>query len=388
MARANRGLAPLVGAARSVLGVGRMVVGLEVLREAVLSGRLAGGRRSVVVRFAGRARIADDLSFLFDSRQAHRPEREERCFEGRLLRYALRPACATPADVHLEDALLSLSTRGPDVTLLAPYLTATLRLQGSLKEQIEAVRSTDLRRTLRRADERGLSFRETRDANDVARFYDEMYKVLAVARFGPDASLVTRDELQHVVEQRGTLLLMEDGGRALGGALLYRSRYTPQTLFWWKAGLVDDGRNSDENFRALETGVLRHAITSGLPLLNVGLARALATDGIFIHKRRLGCDFAPMPGSPMFRMRLAAEGRADFLAACPLIVTHGGRLEAWHGLASVEPPALTALAQRLSDGVFPGLFALRVFGPAGTAADVREKLAATGHRFDRLVVED
>jgi hypothetical protein len=387
MARASRGLAPLVGAARSVLGVGRMVVGLEILREAVLSGRLAGGRRPVVVRFAGRARIAGDLSFLFDGRPAHGPEREERCFEGRLLGYALRPACATPADIHLEDALLSVTTRGRDITILAPYLTASLCLKGSLKEQIDGVRSTDLRRTLRRADERGLSFRQTRDSNDVARFYDEMYKALAVARFGPEASLVTRDEVQHVIEQRGTLLLMEDGGRALGGALLYRSRYTPQTLFWWKAGLVDAGRETEDNLRALETGVLRHAIASGLPLLNVGLARALPTDGIFIHKRRLGCDFAPMPGSPMFRMRLAVEGRADFLATCPLIVKHGGRLEAWHGLVSAETPAVKALGQRLSDGMFPGLSALRVFVPAGSAEDVRSALTASGRRFDRLILE-
>lgn len=388
MARARRGLVPLVGAARCVLGVGRMVIGLELLREAILSGQLPGGHRAVAVHFSGRARLAGELGFLFDGRRAHRPDHEERSFEGRLLRYALRPACATPADIHLEDRLVPRHLRAPqEETLLAPYLTATLRLQDSLKAQIDAVRSTDLRRSLRRADERKLSFRETRARDDVARFYDDMYKVLAATRFGPDASLVTRDEVQEVVARRGALLLMEDGGRPLGGALLYRSRYTPQVLFWWKAGLADSGPRTEENFRALETGVLRYALATGLPFLNVGLVRSVANDGIFIHKRRLGCDFESLPGGPVFRMRLAPEGRAGLLAALPLIVRHHGRLEAWHGVTSTEPPALAALAQRLSDTVFPRLETLRVFGPPGTANEIQQRMADTGRVFDRMVVE-
>jgi len=387
MARAIRGLAPLVGAARGVLGVGRVVLGLDVLREATLSGRLAGGHRAVAVRFSGRARLVDDVSFLFEGRGAHRPDHEERCFEGRLLRYALRGACSTPADIHLHDRLLLLSVRTP-MTLLAPYLTATLPLKGTLKDQIDAVRSTDLRRSLRRADERKLSFRETRARADVARFYDEMYKILAVARFGPEASLVTREQVQKVVAERGTLLLLEDGGRALGGALLYRSRYTPRTLFWWKAGLAHEGTRTEDNFRALEIAVLRHAIASGLSLLNVGLARAVASDGVFIHKRRLGCDFTPMPGGSTFRLRVTREARPDLLAALPLVVQHQGRLEAWHGIPSVETAAVAALAQRLSDGAFPGLEALRVFAPPGSAEDLRRSLAASGRTFDRLIVED
>jgi hypothetical protein len=109
---------------------------------------------------------------------------------------------------------------------------------------------------------------------------------------------------------------------------------------------------------ALELAVMKHAIERGFSRIDLGYTRAILSDGIFTHKRRLGGAFVPQMGSPLFRVRVRPTRRAAIFARFPLLV--GGAHE-WTAVLGFDDaaPRLTKKAWR---GVLKGYHPLGLRG--------------------------
>ena len=72
-----------------------------------------------------------------------------------------------------------------------------------------------------------------------------------------------------------------------------------------KAKIINQKVNKGKG-EALKAG-FDYAIKKKFRFLNLGLARDVATDGVFLHKRRMGCNFFTGPNSPLFGLEIGAN---------------------------------------------------------------------------------
>ena len=331
------------------------------------------------VHYLGRKRFADDFLMFYD-RDAVDAAIQQEIVKTLSLPQFYRErqqltSCPEGADVLIVDHLFETMASGTSVDTLAPHINGTLQVEHTLNAQLERVRSKGHRRKLQSALKRGIHWRRTHSLADFNLFYDVMYEPFVGQRFRYGASIVPRADMQRLFVQRGFLLLVEEAGMPVSGGLIYTSRRDRGVMYYWKYGLANADTISPNTFgernAAQEACVLQYAVDMGYRRIDWGLTKAIPTDGIFSHKKRIGCDFQKTPNAPDFRILIHPSSRTRLLSRFPLIVGHNGRLE---GRLAYEPPAnarlgLKMLSETLSATSFESLASTTLYVPAALQGD-------------------
>lgn len=347
------GLDPWATRAEELVHKARGLAALHRWVSSVHEGPLPHGGPIVRVAYLGRAQLEGDALLAFRGPEGASAFRREVLDEGgfRALARARRNPCALregSADVCLVDPLFAWSGGLRGAFRYPVFLRAVLPLGGSFDEQLLRVRSKPYRRVLRRARKQAAPWRVSRDEDNLRDFYDNLYVPLAKARFGEGASVSPYARLASTLRERGELLLVEHERAFVIGALLYRSPGARGTLFNWKYGVRSpwtlDGATLRGLTASLEVALLEHALARGDARVDFGLTPAVANEGVFVHKRRLGCDFTPLPRGPELFLRFSPGAEARVLERAPLFVRDGGGLRCLVGFTGLRDAKGEALA--------------------------------------------
>jgi len=308
----------------------------------LLCGDLQGGV-PIKLLYQGGERYVPEFAFLVSPRG---PAIDQQLlFRGSLASYLLSARRledhSDPADVVVRQAGLGWRP-APDEFAYVPFLDGRLRLASTLADQIGQVRSKTHRRRLRAVLRSGeYQWTVGRDAADFELFYDRLYAPYVLGRFGARVHLDGRDELARLHAKAGRTLLVRKGADPVCGALLLQPRRGGVLVYHrsgflggdrWPATLLA-GRTA-----ALELAVLDYGVRAGFRLLDLGFTRALLNDGLFVHKRRLGCFFVAASYSPTFFVRVRPEARPRVFAALPLLGMEEGGFVAHLGYERTAPP--------------------------------------------------
>jgi hypothetical protein len=278
----------------------------------------------------------------------------ETVFSGNLLNYGLAPSIE--GDVVLRQRFPGMRASAGEL-LHRPFLDATLKLAPTLEEQISRVRSKAHRRRLRaQRRTRKYAARISRDIRDFDLFYDSMYAPYVRAKFGERSRVESREELGRLF-RAGHLLLVSEGAEPVCGTLLFPRA---STLYYHRNGFAGGAdwpaRLLAERTAALELSLFEHAIDSRFRNLELGFTRAVLSDGLYVHKRRLGCSFSVASYSPAFLVKIRPSVASRFLAAFPLLAATRRGFAAHLGHAPGEAPQPARRWKRVvKNYAFPGL---------------------------------
>jgi hypothetical protein len=305
------------------------LLGSDAVVANLVRGSLPAGA-PISLLYMGDAQYAREFELLLSG-----PEQTataERVFRGSLIRYlAAAQDLAGPenaADVIVRQAGVGFHRRPGEIAHV-PFLHGRLQLGASIADQIRGVRSKAQRRRLRTVLRSG-AYRWTvsTSAADFDLFYEQMYAPYVRWKFGPRAHLDGRNALVDLHRRAGRTLLVREGAEAVCGALLLQGARGAVLMYHrngfrngetWPAALLAS------RTAALELAVIEYGIGEGFRVLDVGFTRAILCDGLFVHKRRLGCSFVKASYSPTFFVRVRREARPRFLAELPLLgVARGG----------------------------------------------------------------
>jgi hypothetical protein len=347
--------------------------GIVALRyDGPLGGAPGGPPLSLL--YVGRERFARELEVYY------RPDDDRRmgdartnppavAFRGSLLDYA-RARARIEREAETVDLVAHEMFPGAlsiDGVLHYPMLTASLPVAATIEQQIRRMRSRATRRLMRelaRSDRYDVRIASGREAFET--FRTTMYEPYVRARFGAWGHVDDPDSLRKLHEREGSILLVAPHSapdEPFAGALLLDAR--DGVLGYHRNGFVGgcerDPRAAAERAAALELAMMRHAIAGRFTQIDFGYTRAVLNDGLLVHKRRLGCSFAPASYSPLFRLRVRPGCRAAVFARFPLLAGVPPAMSAVLGYDDGAP----RLSKRAWRGVLKG-FAVPVSSSAGS----------------------
>jgi hypothetical protein len=322
-------------------------------------GALGGssGRESVVLFFVGRERFAREFEVYFREDTGRGIAPAATLFLGNLVQYLLHRARlaqeAREADLVAHEVFPG-ALAGADGHLHYPMLQGSLHVEASIDRQICRMRSRAQRRRARDLLRRG-GYREWVEHGPEAleKFRATLYEPYVRARFGAWGFVNDPAELRRLYARKGCILFVAPSAgpsEPVCGALLLDEG--PGVVAYFFNGFSDAGRRDPariaEHTMALELAVMKHAIERRLLRIDLGYTRAILSDGLFTHKRRLGGDFMPQAGSPLFRVRVRPTRRAAIFARFPLLV---GGPHGWRALLGFDDAA-----PRLTKRAWCGMF--------------------------------
>lgn len=172
----------------------------------------------------------------------------------------------------------------------------------SVEQQFSARKTT--RDELRKIEKFGLTFRTTREAATLSRFYDTMYLPYARRRHADLVDVEPRDVILKT-GSRGALIEVLHRGAAVGGGILHRMDGVMR--FMW-LGIVDglDAALQGAVGAALYCFSMRHAIDVGCTEINLMYAPANLNNGIHRYKRKLGARVGADWPYGQVRMKVAS----------------------------------------------------------------------------------
>ena len=325
-----------------------LVKGEIVARRYV--GALGGsaGREPLVLFYLGREAFAREFEVYFrqDARQGVAPP--ETLFQGSLPQFLVHRARlareALAADLLAREAFPGSPADADDLPHY-PMLQGSLRVEPSIERQVRRMRSRTQRR-LARALLRSGGYRHWIDPSLEAleRFRVSLHEPYVQRRFGPWGFLNKPEDLRKLFRSKGYLLFVAeeaDPDEPVAAAMLLDT--SPGVLFYYINGFADSSCDDQvvnaERTAALELALLKHAIERKVQRIDLGYSRAILSDGLFTHKRRLGAEFAPVTGSPLFRVRVRPTRRAAVFARFPLLVGGPGQWRAVLGFDDTAPRA-------------------------------------------------
>jgi hypothetical protein len=155
----------------------------------------------------------------------------------------------------------------------------------------------------------------------------------------------------------GRLLLIDQRERPVSGALLFPRS---DVLCYHRNGFLDGARASPlllaERTAALELALFEHGIRSGFRAVDLGFTRAVLSNGLYVHKRRLGCSFSATRDSPTFAVSMRPAVKPRFLSAFPLLADGRNRPVAHLGYPNGQTPQAARRWKRVVKNYsFPGL---------------------------------
>ena len=263
-----------------------------------------------------------------------------------------RAARRAPRDVDLQLWQLPwpLSRR----TIDAAIVPSAVPLWLDTARPLEAiVTGTPRGRSSRRDDARrvrrlGLTARLATTATECERFRRDLYEPYTSHRFGALFSSIPAHTFRHAWRS-GWLLLLEDAGRTVAGALLERWRRDVRILAFGVA--VDGPIPTGLLFEACYYHSIRFATETRLPRLSLGTTRPVLSDGVLRYKRKWGASVGAPSTWEVFglRYRNTAAVRALF-ARAPIVVDRGSA-----GLATIVGAAGRSAADAFASVETPGI---------------------------------
>ncbi len=307
--------------------------------EGALGG--AGPARPLTLFYVGHEVFAGEFARYFASPRSAL-EQGATVFRGSLAQFLMHRVAiareASDADVVACEAFPGGIVHEDDVEHY-PMLDGVLRVEETMDRQIRRVRSRAERRLMRDLLRRGV-FQSWVDSGPeaFARFHSTLYAPYARARFGEGAAVNESEPLRRLYARNGRILFVARRERprepVCGTLLLDRPERTLAYRYnGFVLGAEMDGPAMAERTAALELAVVEHAIARRFTRIAFGYTRAFLNDGIFTHKRRVGCTFVPLSGSPLFRLRVQAGRRATIFARFPILV---GRPPDWTALLGFD----------------------------------------------------
>ena len=234
---------------------------------------------------------------------------------------------------------------GEDVFVLPSWLAGELDVAHSL-----ACRSGNdsVKTDLRNIRKQGFTYRVTREAAGIERFYETMYLPNVRKTHGERAFVATLDELMRGCGQGAELLLVEHGGQEVAGVVL--GAYDAQRLDALELGVLG------ADARLIKGGVLaaiyyfslQLAAARGHTRLHLGGARPFLNDGALRYKSKWGLRITgrlpSMPDRLLLRARMTERAVASFLRNNPFVYERAPdvfRIAVFAAEAEQAPPALT-----------------------------------------------
>lgn len=317
-------------------------------------GALGGsaGREPLVLFYVGREAHAREFELYFREDAGRGIAPVATPFRGNLAQYFLHRARlageAREADLVAHEVFPGADAREDD-HLHHPMLQGILGVERSIERQIRRMRSRGQRRLARDLLRRA-AYRAWIEPGPEAleRFRSTLYEPYVRARFGPWGFITDPEELRRLHALKGYVLFVAPSAspsQPIGGALLLDEG--PDRVAYHLNGFAEVGSPAlvAERTMALELAVIEHAIEKAVPRIDLGYTRAILSDGLFTHKRRLGAAFVPQRGSPLFRVRVRPTRRAAIFARFPLLV---GGPRGWSAVLGFDDaaPRLTRKAWR------------------------------------------
>jgi hypothetical protein len=317
--------------------------GCIVVRRYV--GALAGseGREPIRLVYVGHEEYAREFEIYLRQEVAEGVRPEATLFRGNLPHYLVARSGLRPlledADVVAHEAFPGAATH-PDDILHYPMLDASLRVELDLRRQLRRLRSRGLRRLAREVLARR-AYRAWLEPGLPAleRFRVELYEPFVRRRFGAWGMLDAPETLRALHAHGGTVLFVarrDQPDVPVCGAQLFTAR--PGVLAYHVNGFAADAPHlAAERTAALELALFEAAIAARFERIDLGYTRAVLNDGLFVHKRRLGCSFSPVAGSPAFRIRVRDRRRASVFSRLPLLTGEPGQWSAILGFDDSGP---------------------------------------------------
>jgi hypothetical protein len=294
----------------------------------------------------GRERFAREFELYFREDAGRGIAPAAILFRGNLLQYLLHRGRlaqeAREADFVAHEVFPG-ALAGADDHLHYAMLQGILHVRRSIDEQISRMQSRAQRRRARALLLRG-GYRQWVEHGSEAleRFRATLYEPYVRARFGFWGFVSDPAELHRLYTRKGYILFVADSARPsepVAGALLLDEG--PGLVAYSLNGFSDAGRGDPtqiaEHTMALELALMKHAIERRLLRIDLGYTRAILSDGLFTHKRRLGADFIPQTGSPLFRLRVRPTRRAAIFARFPLLAVGSSGWTALFGFDDTAP---------------------------------------------------
>jgi hypothetical protein len=232
-----------------------------------------------------------------------------------------------------------------DDALHHPMLDAQLRVESSIAEQIRRVRSRAQRRAMREllASNRYETWVDS-STNAFETFYTTLHEPYVRERFGDWGASADPHTMRRLFERAGAILFVADRAQPhepVCGTLLLDEG--GGTLAYQLNGFAGPAALVAERTNALELALFQYALDRRFSTIDLGYTRAMLDDGLFTHKRRLGCSFTPTRSAPVFRVRARPGKRAATYARFPLLVGTPG---AWTALLGFDGASPTQTKQR------------------------------------------
>ena len=361
-------------------------------------GQLDGTGAPVTFAFVERAPFAKDFEFLLGASGKSPIAPPETLFSGNLVQYAMAraevEALLQSADLAIRETFLSPDERDDEFSLHA-FFDGHLPVAATLEAQLEGLRSEAHRRRLQKALKSSTEVARVSTAmEDFEHFYDVLHAPFVKERFGLAASLDPKEVLREQFASQGKLLLLSRGDEVIAGTLLLDRGNG--VLTYHRNGFAGGGKLSgsqlSERTAALELALFRHAHDGGFRFIDFGFCKGVVTDGLFIHKRRMGCIFVAPEHSPLLRMRVKRSLSPAVFSRFPMLTGRNGELALRVGFtASTASKPQAEWATVMADWRVEGLREVKVF--TGAPADheafktwdaaLRETMAGLPIHFER-----
>jgi hypothetical protein len=233
-----------------------------------------------------------------------------------------------------------------------------------LTQQLRRVRSRSYRRLLRAQLREGrFSVDVQNDRDALVRFYNELHEPYVRTRFGKRVVLDSLEDMLSLFQAGGRVLFVKDRDQVVAATVLLHDFAGPGILTYHRNGIRDPASTALVTHRTalLELSLLRYAIDNGFRRIDLGFTRAIANEGRFVHKRRLGCTFEPVLGAPTVAIHCERAVRPMFFARFALLTGETGALTMHLGLDGSAPQLRPqALRQALKGYLAPGVTNIHV----------------------------
>ncbi len=303
-----------------------------------VQGALKGSSRQIAMTFVGASPHADECRDFFEGPP----------------RFGL--SGAVNPDVMLVAEPLPLPFEG--ALRYHPFFDAVLDIRPTVEAQIKAVRSKAHRRRLRKVfRSRDWKWTVGEEPLDLVHFFNEVHRPYLEARFGARARIDSLPALARRFEKGGRVLTVTHKGEPVCGAVLFDGH---EALAYDRNGFRLDALEHPlmlaERTAALELAVFQLAQELSVSAVDLGFCRALLNDGLFTHKRRLGCRFVPASGTGRYQLWVRPELRPDFFWGAPMVVGPCGAFEAHLGhVKHAAPMRKTVLRALLKNFALPSV---------------------------------
>ena len=374
-----------------------------LLREARIAalryeGSLAGepGAR-IAMLYVGEAQRAHEFELFLGADAARDVDAPEEVFRGRITSYLANrkriDEMAGAADLVLREVFPVEAFPGEGL-VYHPFVDGYLDVADGLPQQIRRVRSRTYRRLLREVERRAdYTFEIARGPEALETFWKQLHEPYVRARFGRRAILDGLAALAGPFEACGRLLVVKHSNEIVAAAMVLHDFVERGVLSYFRNGIRDFNSISPnlltERTAALELSLMRHAVEQRFHKIDLGFTRTIASDGRFIHKRRLGCTFSPLVGGPRLVLQTRPSLRPSLFARFAILSGPPASFTLHLGFDGTAAPRRTQHWRALLKSYMaPGIREIRLHASSGARGPARESYeeALRGVAGEREVV--